>query len=321
MCEVSSEPIYRQIVNNVLDRIDTAELSYGAKLPTEREMAVNFGASRGTVKKAYAELEKDGVISIVWGSGAYVIKKNTEHKRPEHELGEAFFQALVESGLTPKEAEEYASIRYSKAFRPGQVNIALIDNCPECLSVFARQLKEFRGLKVSSFLPEDLSRFKNRHLLFDEFDLLLAGENTSPALQSLLSHSKTKILPFNAAPNKDTQIDLIKIMNFEKSGLFSDSRAFRDIVNAYFEPKGRRYGEKDQLLAKWTDKDGFDNFVADKRYLIMPPLYSMEIMTTVYDGLFDFLRRGGDIIVFNYEIERTSLLHVEERVQKILYST
>lgn len=318
---MQKEPIYRRIMTDIENMIESGEFSYGAKLPTEREMAAKLSVARGTVKKAYSELEKAAVISIVWGSGAYVVKKsNSDDTDPESELGKAFFGALAGGGFSSKEAWEYALISYSRAFSPGNVLVALIDECPECLKIFSHQLKDIRNVKVSAFLMEDLAKSKAGSLIFKEFDMILAVKDIFPALCDMLPKFKTKIQEINAAPTQETQIDLLKIMNFEKTGLFSESRAFRDIVNAHLEAKGWRYGEKDHIFAKWTGKDEFDEFISDKRHLIIPPFYSMDAQPEVYEGLFEFLRRGGDIIIFNHTIDRSSLLHIEERTIKTLYN-
>jgi len=318
---MSHEPIYRQIMNRIENMIESGDLAYGAKLPTERDLASELGVSRGTVKKAFAELEKAGVISIVWGSGAYVLKKQSTKEGPERELGEAFFGMLADIGYAPKEAWEYAEIKYSQAFRLGNVRIGIISTCPECLIVFSKQLASLKDPKISTYLMDDLLKFREPSLIFKEFDIILSANDCFDTVLGLLPEIEPSLLKLSTAPSKETQIDLIKIMNFEKSGLLVASREFRDIVNDYIDTKGARYGEKDYILDKWTDRDRFDEFVADKRHLVIPPLYSLELEPEVYEGIFEFLRGGGDIVTFNYMIERSSLLHIEERVMKILYKS
>jgi len=306
-------------MSQIENMISSGELPYGAKLPAERDMALKMNVSRGTVKKAYAELANDGVVGIVWGSGVYVLKQNDESRGPWHELGEAFFDALADKNLTPKEAWEYAEIKHSRKFRLGNVRLALIHASSECLSVLSRQLASFKGIKINAYLIEDISKFKEPALVFSEFDMILVTEESSAHVLSLLPEPWPSILPISIVTSKETQIDFIKIMNFEKSGLISASRAFRDVVNEYMETKGYRYGEKDHIIDKWTDRDEFEAFVADKRHLVMPPLYSLELQPEVYEALFDFLRRGGDVVIFNPVIERGSILHIEERIMGFLY--
>jgi len=313
------EPIYRKIMNQIEEMIDKNELPYGAKLPAERDMAAQLGVSRGTIKKAYAELEKSGTISIIWGSGAYVLRKNAPKDDPLNELSEAFFDTLEEGEFTPKEAWEYVEIKHSRKFRLGNVRLALVHTSPECLAAFIKQLEGITGVKISGYLADELIKFKHPSRILDEFDIILVTDETSPHIYSIAPQLKERVLRINTETSKETQIDFLKIMNFEKSGLISASREFRDVVNQYVETKGYRYGEKDHIIDQWTDRDAFDAFVSDKRHLVMPPMYALELQAEVYEGLFEFLRGGGDVIIFSPVVERKSVLHIEERVMKILY--
>ncbi|MFF0145975.1 regulatory GntR family protein [Amycolatopsis sulphurea] len=45
----------------------------GQKLPTHQEVAERFSVSVGTVKRAYAQLQDDGLIVTRQGQGAYVV--------------------------------------------------------------------------------------------------------------------------------------------------------------------------------------------------------------------------------------------------------
>lgn len=48
------------------------ELLFGQKLPPERELAVEFGASRNTIREALRQLEENNLVSRRIGSGTYV---------------------------------------------------------------------------------------------------------------------------------------------------------------------------------------------------------------------------------------------------------
>ncbi|MFW2544840.1 phosphonate metabolism transcriptional regulator PhnF [Primorskyibacter sp. 2E107] len=50
-------------------------LEPGAKLPTEPEMAALYGAGRHTVRRAVAELAKDGLLSVEQGRGTFVLAR------------------------------------------------------------------------------------------------------------------------------------------------------------------------------------------------------------------------------------------------------
>lgn len=67
-------PLYIQLINNYRQKILNAELKPGAKLPSEIEMCRKYNISRITVKRALDELEREGLINKVKGSGSFVAK-------------------------------------------------------------------------------------------------------------------------------------------------------------------------------------------------------------------------------------------------------
>lgn len=64
--------LYRQVADQLRRLIDSGEYAVGARLPTERELAEQFGLSRPTVREALIALEVEGRIRIRVGSGIYV---------------------------------------------------------------------------------------------------------------------------------------------------------------------------------------------------------------------------------------------------------
>jgi len=68
----SGIPIYVQIVDQVKHLIATGCLQPGEQLPTIRELAVSLAVNLHTVAHAYAELEKEGFLSIQRGRGTFI---------------------------------------------------------------------------------------------------------------------------------------------------------------------------------------------------------------------------------------------------------
>jgi len=71
--------IYEQIVNQLKNAIVTGELKEGEALPSIRALAGDLNVSVITTKRAYEELEKDGLIRSVAGKGFYVCEYNTDY--------------------------------------------------------------------------------------------------------------------------------------------------------------------------------------------------------------------------------------------------
>ncbi|MGE9807514.1 FadR/GntR family transcriptional regulator [Janibacter sp. G1551] len=60
--QVRSVRLYERIVQQIEDAIARGELTPGQRLPSERELVTQFGASRPTVREALRVLESNGVV-------------------------------------------------------------------------------------------------------------------------------------------------------------------------------------------------------------------------------------------------------------------
>jgi GntR family transcriptional regulator len=92
-------PIYQQIVDQIKAAILRGELGADQPLPSIRVLAKELKISVITTKRAYEELEKDGLIYTMPGKGSFVARHD------EHRLDESK-KRLVEDKL--KEAIEAA---------------------------------------------------------------------------------------------------------------------------------------------------------------------------------------------------------------------
>ena len=71
-------PIYEQIVNQVEKYIALGLLKANQQLPSVRQVAFDLGINPNTIQRAYAELERKGVIVSVVGKGTFVSDKTDE---------------------------------------------------------------------------------------------------------------------------------------------------------------------------------------------------------------------------------------------------
>src|SRR5689334_12365215 len=65
-------PIYVQLREQILALIGRGLLKPGTQIPTMRQVAVALKIDLNTVQRAYAELERDGVLSKQRGVGTFV---------------------------------------------------------------------------------------------------------------------------------------------------------------------------------------------------------------------------------------------------------
>lgn len=111
--------IYEQIVNQMKNAIVTGELKAGEALPSIRALAASLSVSVITTKRAYEELEKEGLIRSVAGKGFYVCEYNTDYLMEkqlmmiEKRLNEIIYEAK-HAGLTREEFMEMVTALYEE---------------------------------------------------------------------------------------------------------------------------------------------------------------------------------------------------------------
>lgn len=66
------ELVYMQIADDIARQIECGELHDGQRLPSESELAAEYGAARMTIRRAARELRERGLVRVVSGKGTYV---------------------------------------------------------------------------------------------------------------------------------------------------------------------------------------------------------------------------------------------------------
>jgi len=101
-------PLYEQIVERLKREISEGRLKPGAPLPSFRTLAEELLVSVITVKRAYEELERAGIIYRRQGLGTFVAEQGGRRSREakldaaQNLLRDAFREA-AEAGLKPAE--------------------------------------------------------------------------------------------------------------------------------------------------------------------------------------------------------------------------
>jgi len=105
--------LYQQIVDGIQREIAEGRLTPGTALPSFRQFAEDLLVSVITVKRAYEELEREGIIFRRQGLGTFVAEGGHDRSR-EAKLATARgllrqgFREAAEAGLKPSELSELA---------------------------------------------------------------------------------------------------------------------------------------------------------------------------------------------------------------------
>ena len=113
LSNTDSAPIYEQITRQLRAKIVSGELAAGQALPSMRLLARELRISVITTKRAYEELEREGLIVTQTGRGSFVAPVSSERLREaqlrtvEDHLTDAV-QAARMAGLSADEFAELA---------------------------------------------------------------------------------------------------------------------------------------------------------------------------------------------------------------------
>src|SRR5699024_21335 len=115
----SKKPFYEQIIEQIKSYILSGELKEGTAIPSMRMLAKDLEISVITTKRAYEELEKEGLIYSIVGKGSFVAEQNMElMKERKLKVIEEQLSAVIinskEIGLPLDELQELLTILYEE---------------------------------------------------------------------------------------------------------------------------------------------------------------------------------------------------------------
>ena len=100
----SSTPLYMQIIDYIKGEIISGKRSAGSKVESVRDMAQTMGVNPNTVQRAFAELERQGLMYSERTSGRYITTDEklvrTIKENSVMQIVKDFVDAMVKSGFT-----------------------------------------------------------------------------------------------------------------------------------------------------------------------------------------------------------------------------
>lgn len=116
--QTDKRPMYLQIMEQMKQRIVLGDWAPGHAIPSIRQLAADIGVSVITVKRAYLELEREGVIVTRQGKGCFIASDSDVGRRiREQELAQHLEQVVRSAaimGLSPKNLEKRIRAMYDR---------------------------------------------------------------------------------------------------------------------------------------------------------------------------------------------------------------
>ena len=316
-----AKPAYQQIITFFEKEIQSGRLKPGQKLPAERDLAQEISTARGTVKKAYEELVRRRLIEAAPGRGSFVAPERhvpaESRKDKALRLIDEVIDELARLKFNANDMRIFFDLRLlGREEELQNLNVAALDCNPEALAIFERQLLIIPHVNLAKMLVDNVLADPAGADRLRSFDLILTTTTHFQEVLDRFPDLRPKLVQAAVAPTRASIIALARLAPSQKIGVICESRRFLDIILDHL----RAFDIPASAVAPlfWAELDRLDGFLAGLDAVIIPAGYSLQKGREHLAAIQEFTERGGSIITFDYQIERGSLLNVEERLRTLL---
>lgn len=89
-------PIYLQVIDDIKKRLVTGEIAPGSKLPSTRELAVEYNVNPNTAARIYREMEQMSVCYTKRGLGTFATEDITQINAIKSEMAQRIISEFVD---------------------------------------------------------------------------------------------------------------------------------------------------------------------------------------------------------------------------------
>ena len=307
-------PIYQQLVDSIRAAIKAGTLTAGQQLPTVQEVTAKLGIARGTIKRAYDELELAGLVEKVQGRGTFVrYQPANSGSRKEQAMAaiDELLGKLEDMGLSAAEINIFLNLKLrERAEQEAYVKVAVVECNPECLSHMSEQLRHINGVDQYAYLLESIEQYP--YQLSEDFDLVVTTSNHGDHLSNILP-MKTTVIRTALRPSPRYLSQILKLQPGERLGIIGYSQRFAQLMYTTC----KTYVEDAVVFEPVTAgaEDGLQRYLEDKSVVLVPKDYEKYFSTQAVELLRSF---DGTLIDCYYEMDEGSVLYLESKIKRLL---
>ncbi len=307
-------PIYRQLVDSIRTAIKKGSLAAGQQLPTVAELTNELSVARGTVKRAYDELERAGFIEKVQGRGTFVrYQPQSSGSRKEQAMAaiDSMLNSLEDMGLSAAEINIFLNLKLrERSEEEAHVKVAVVECNPENLSQMSEQLRHINGVDLYSYMLDGIKQYPYK--LSEDFDLIVTTSAHADYLETVVPIKK-RIARVALRPSARCLSHIIKLKSGKKLGIIGYSRRF----GALLQFTAESYAEDIEISRPLSlDTDGnVKGYIKGKDALLVPRSFEKYFSSEASEAVRRF---DGEIIDCYYEMDEGSILYLENKIKRIL---
>lgn len=122
----ANTPIYLQLIDMIKLQIVSGRLKSGDKLPSVRDLAVEYGVNPNTMQKALSQLEWEKLVYTVRTTGRYVTEDTELIGKLRKELADMriseLFEKLQQLGYGKREIKELLDSYFAELVEDGSIS-------------------------------------------------------------------------------------------------------------------------------------------------------------------------------------------------------
>ena len=308
-------PVYRQLVDVIRANIKNGTLANGTRLPTVRDLARELNVAQGTVKRAYDELGKEGLVDKAQGRGTFVSYRPVDpDSRKERAMAaiDAMLDALEAMNFSITETKIYLDLKLrDRESHQEALKVAVVECNPEVLEQIGGQLRKIPNIDLYNHLLGEVLEYP--YQLAEDMDLMITTAVHAEAVEKAVgSHRKMARIAIHLRPRCVSQI--VKLPADASVGILCGSMRYGELLQkacqTYTElvqlPQPQLLGEAEEICA----------FLKDKDAVLLPENFESYCSPRVKQSLQEFGRQKP-LILCSYQIDEGSFMYVEEKIQRL----
>ena len=321
-------PIYQQLADRIRTAAKSGKLAPGYQLPTVRDLAESLTIAPGTIKRAYDELERQGIVEKIRGRGTFIRSQQVDpesHKDQAMEAIEECLDRLEALGFPPAQIHIFLDLKLRERSREQDaMKIAVVDCNPEVVSQLVEQLRPLPGVELYAHLLSDVLAYPYK--LSEDMDLVVTTGTHASQLSAMLPDNK-KLAKVALRPMPGSLAQLLRVPAGSRLGILCQSEKFCQMVqgicpsygvDGQMEPPLFLGGQKGDATMPHLSgpTPGLSGYLSRCDVLLVPGGYD-RFLDRASLSLIEKFSRSHPLIACTYGMDEGSLMFLQDRIEKM----